>query len=136
MAARNCIFCKIVAGEIPSYKVYEDEDFFAFLDIGPLNSGHTLVVPKKHFNWVHEVEPFGQYWEIAQRVAKAAVRALGADHVNFITLGYEVPHAHIHVIPRFPDDKLGAHVDWSKRRTIPKGKMQEIAAKMKKHARR
>lgn len=133
MAASQCVFCKIVAGEIPAYKVYEDEEFLAFLDIGPLNPGHALILPKKHVRWVHEVEPFGKYWEVAQTVAKAAIKILGADHVNFITLGYEVFHAHVHVIPRFPDDDLGLHIDWSKRKELPQQKMQEIAEKLRKH---
>ena len=60
----NCIFCKIVSGEIPSYKVYEDNEFMAFLDVRPLNLGHTLVIPKKHYRWVWDVPNIGEYYEV------------------------------------------------------------------------
>ena len=65
----DCIFCKIVAGEIPSHKVYEDSDYLAFLDIRPLNPGHTLVVPKKHYRWVWDDPDIGKYYQAVGRVA-------------------------------------------------------------------
>ena len=67
----DCIFCKIASGKVPSFKVYEDAEFVAFLDISPVVLGHTLVIPKKHYRWVHDVEKFGQFWEAAQKVAKS-----------------------------------------------------------------
>lgn len=128
---QNCIFCQIVKGQIPCYKVYEDKDFLGFLDINPLNKGHSLIAPKKHFRWVLDVCDFGKYWEIAGRVAKAMIKALSAESINFVTLGYEIPHAHIHVIPRFKDDDLGGFIDWSKRKKFSEKKMKEIAEKIK-----
>lgn len=124
---KDCIFCKIIRGEIPCNKVYEDRDFLAFLDVRPLNPGHTLVVPKKHYLWVINVPRFGEYWETAGRVAKAVQKTLKTDSINFIVLGYEVLHAHIHIIPRFNDDDLGMTINWSKRKKIGKQEMEKIA---------
>ena len=127
----NCLFCKIIAGEIPSYRVYEDRDFLAFLDINPLNLGHTLVVPKKHYPWVIDVPNFGQYWEIAGGIAKRLKESLKADSLNFVTLGYEIPHAHIHVIPRFKNDALGMTIDWTKRKKLTSEELQKIATQLR-----
>ncbi|MCX6705850.1 MAG: HIT domain-containing protein, partial [Candidatus Woesebacteria bacterium] len=74
----NCIFCKIVKGEIPCYKVYEDNNFLAFLDIKPLTRGNSLLISKKHYRWVYDVPDFGSYWEAAKKVALATIKALGA----------------------------------------------------------
>ncbi len=102
----NCIFCKIVRGEIPSYKVYEDENFLAFLDINPESPGHTLVVPKTHYRWVwdlpagRQVSPnAGEYFEVAQKIAHAQMKAFETDWVISKIVGEEVPHAHIWLIP-------------------------------------
>lgn len=122
----DCIFCKIIKGEIPSYKVYEDENFLAFLDINPLNPGHTLVIPKKHYRWVLDVPQFGKYWEFAGKIAKKLQQNLKTDSINFVTLGYEVPHAHVHVIPRFKNDDLGGTIDWSKHKKLSPTDMNKI----------
>jgi histidine triad (HIT) family protein len=104
MADKDCIFCKIVKGEIPSYKVYEDADFLAFLDIRPLTKGNTLIIPKKHFRWTYDVPNFGAYFEVAKKVGLATQKAFDAKWLSFLTLGWEVPHAHIRVIPRYEKD--------------------------------
>jgi len=122
----DCIFCKIISGDIPSYKVYEDKDFLAFLDINPLNPGHTLVIPKKHYRWVLDVAQFKNYWQAAGLVAQKLKQNLKAESINFVTLGYEVEHAHIHVIPRFKNDDLGSTIDWSKHKKISADKMEKI----------
>ncbi len=96
----ECIFCQIIKGEIPSFKVYENDKFFAFLDIRPRTEGHTLLIPKEHYRWVYDVPYFGEYWETAKKVALAQKEALGAEFVTFLTHGLEVEHAHIHIIPR------------------------------------
>lgn len=96
---QDCIFCQIASGKISSHKVFENKDFIGFLDISPVISGHTLVIPKKHFRWVHQVDEFGKFWEAAQKVAKAQIKILKAPTVIFATAGIEVPHAHIHVLP-------------------------------------
>ena len=95
----DCIFCLIVSGKIPCYKVFENEYFLGILDIFPVVEGHTLIIPKKHFRWVHEVEKFGEFWEVAQKVAKAQIKSLNTPTVVFATAGLQVPHAHIHVLP-------------------------------------
>jgi len=104
----DCIFCKIIKGEIPCYKVYEDDLFLAFLDINPTNPGHTLLIPKKHYRWVYDVAEFAKYWRVARKIALAIKNSeLEPDFVTFLTMGNEVPHAHIHIIPRNNSDKIG-----------------------------
>jgi histidine triad (HIT) family protein len=95
----DCIFCKIVAGEIPSHKVYEDAKFLAFLDIRPESPGHTLVIPKDHYRWVWDVPNAGAYFEVAQKVALAQKKAFGVELIISKIMGEEVPHAHIWVYP-------------------------------------
>jgi histidine triad (HIT) family protein len=97
----NCIFCKIIKGEIPSHKVYEDDDFFAFLDNHPQSPGHTQVIPKEHHRWVWDVpeEKIGHYFEVVQKIAKAQQKAFGSEAVWSRIMGDEVPHAHIWVFP-------------------------------------
>jgi histidine triad (HIT) family protein len=113
MKDSNCIFCKIANGEIPSYKVFEDHDIIAFLDVNPASRGHTLVVPKDHFSSVVSTPKaiLDKAFEVAQLVAQAEIAQLGATGVNIITnagksAGQTVPHFHIHVIPRYDDDGL------------------------------
>lgn len=116
----DCIFCKIVAGEIPSTHVYEDAHTLAFMDISPLIEGHALVIPKAHHDSIAEtpVEVLGRCLAVVKRVAQAQMDALGADGVNVhqangAAAGQVVPHIHFHVIPRFKDD--GHHWNWNHR---------------------
>lgn len=102
----NCLFCKIVKSELPCYNVYEDKNYLAFLDINPASKGHTLVIPKKHYQWVYEVENFGDYWETALKVTKKIQRALKPIFISYFTHGLLVPHAHIHIIPRYEKEKV------------------------------
>jgi len=95
----NCIFCKIVAGEIPSHKVYEDDDFIAFLDIRPLSPGHSLIIPKEHYRWVWDVPNGDEYFEATKKVAKALQKTFNTDFILSKIIGNEVPHAHIWVYP-------------------------------------
>lgn len=111
MEERNCIFCKIIRGEIPSTKVYEDENFLAFLDINPLGKGHTQVIPKKHYRFVWDAPSkkdipgnSGEYFSVVQKIALAQKKAFGADFVRSQIYGQEVPHAHIWVWPDTPGD--------------------------------
>jgi len=107
----DCIFCKIIAGQIPCYKVYEDKDFLGFLDIKPLNPGNSLLIPKVHYRWVTDVPNFGQYFEVARRIALMTMPIVGANATSFLTLGYEVEHAHIRIIPRFDHDQHTHGID-------------------------
>ena len=93
------IFTKIINGEIPSFKIYEDEEFLAFLDIFPLATGHTLVIPKKHYRWVWDTPHTGEYFEIVKKIALAEQRAFGTELIRSQIYGEEVPHAHIWVWP-------------------------------------
>ena len=127
----DCIFCKIVKGEVPSYKVYEDENFFAFLDINPRNPGHTLVIPKKHYRWVWDVDDSCGYFETVKIVANALKKAMNTKYVVSGIAGKEVPHAHIHLIPRMKGDGHGEFIDQNKFVKIPKEEMERIAAKIK-----
>ena len=95
----GCVFCEIVAGTRPAEKVYEDDHFLAFLDIRPRGPGHTLVVPKKHERWVWDVEPQGEYWLLARRIARAQKRAFSTEAVWCNVIGDEVSHAHIWIYP-------------------------------------
>jgi histidine triad (HIT) family protein len=93
----TCIFCKIVRGEIPAHKVYEDDSFLAFLDIRPMSSGHTLIIPKKHYRWVWDTPNAGAYFEITKKIALAIKKTWNTDEVFSKIIGEEVPHAHIWV---------------------------------------
>jgi histidine triad (HIT) family protein len=95
------IFSKIIAGEIPSYKVAEDEYFFAFLDINPLVKGHVLVVPKKEEDYIFDLddETLSKMILFAKRVAKAIKKTIECRRIGLTVIGLEVPHAHIHLIP-------------------------------------
>lgn len=96
----NCIFCQIVEGKSPSFKVYEDELFYGFLDIFPRVKGHSLLVPKKHYYWVYDVPEFAEYWLAAQKLTRAIQKAMTPYFVTYVTHGLEVKHAHIHILPR------------------------------------
>ncbi len=112
--ADNCVFCKIVRGELPSFKVYEDEKTLAFLDIHPVSPGHTLVIPKAdNARNIFDIssEDWAATTEVARQVAHAVEKGTGADGVNIMMnnrshAGQVVDHPHIHVIPRFKDDGL------------------------------
>lgn len=96
----NCIFCKIVKKKLPSYQVYEDNNFLAFLDIYPRVEGHTLVIPKKHYRWVYDVPNFKDYWEVVLKITNKMKISLSPYFITYVTHGLEVPHAHIHILPR------------------------------------
>jgi histidine triad (HIT) family protein len=95
------IFTKIVNGEIPSHKIAEDENFFAFLDINPLAEGHVLVIPKKEVNYLFDLsdELHNGIWKFAKRIAGAIEKAVPCKRIGVAVIGLEVPHAHIHLIP-------------------------------------
>ena len=95
------IFTRIVNGEIPCYKIAEDENYLAFLDVSPLAKGHTLVIPKKETDYIFDI-PSAEHqglWSFAQTVAKAIGKAVPCRRVGVAVIGLEVPHAHIHLIP-------------------------------------
>ncbi len=95
------IFSKIAAGEIPSYKIAEDEHYYAFLDINPVVEGHTLVIPKKEVDYIFDLEQddYAGLWAFARKVATAIKQAMPCRRVGIAVMGMEVPHAHIHLLP-------------------------------------
>ncbi|MDD3171953.1 MAG: HIT family protein [Bacilli bacterium] len=106
-----CVFCKIANGEIPSYKIYEDDDFLAFLDISQATIGHTLVIPKKHYDSIFDLEEETKIFNLVILLAKAIKKALNIDNVNILNnngplAGQSVNHFHIHIIPRYENDSV------------------------------
>ncbi len=97
----SSIFTKIVNGEIPAYKIMEDEKHLAFLDVMPLVEGHTLVIPKKEVDLIFDLdsEEFKEFFSFAQKVAKKVGAAIPCKRVGVAVIGLEVPHAHIHLVP-------------------------------------
>lgn len=122
------IFSKIVAGEIPCYKVAEDDRHLAFLDINPMAPGHTLVIPKKEVDYLFDLddEEYVALELFAKRVAKAQKDALPCARVAEAVLGMEVPHAHIHLVPI----QTEADLDFRRHLSIPGDDMASIAARI------
>jgi len=133
----DCIFCKIIQGEIPATKVYEDEKVLAFMDINPLNDGHTLIVPKRHAETIFEIDPQDLIatMKVAQKLAIAIKKALNSDGMIVVQLnnkaaGQMVPHLHIHLIPRWEND--GLQIGKWEIKPGDMEKIKDIAEKIKK----
>ena len=129
----DCVFCEIAKGKIPCNKIYEDKEFLAFLDIRPLNKGHTLVIPKKHYRWTWDVKNFGDYFEFVKKVEKGIEKALNPLRVLVLVFGDEVQHAHVHLVPRFENDGHSATITLGKFKDISKEEMNEIAKYISKN---
>lgn len=125
------IFSKIINGEIPCYKIAEDEHHFAFLDIRPLNAGHTLVVPKKEVDYIFDLEDeeLQALIVFAKRIAIAIQKAIPCERIGMTVIGLEVPHTHIHLSPINSVNDL----DFRNTKEISKEQMEEIAEKIKLH---
>ena len=123
----SCIFCRIAKGEIPSLKIYEDALFFGFLDIHPRVKGHTLLIPKKHYIWVYDVPEFEKYWGAALRITRAMQKTLSPKFVTYVTHGLEIPHAHIHILPRGNETEFVPSV-----KTFSADEMERITQTIKK----
>ena len=128
----DCIFCKIVNKEIPAQVVYEDDNFMAFLDVRPLNLGHTLVIPKKHYRWVWDVDNVGEYYEVVAKIARAMKKVLNTEYVVSLVFGEEVPHAHVWLVPRYDDDGHGGAIDLDNIKDISEEEMNVVTEKIKK----
>ncbi|MCA9353287.1 HIT family protein [Candidatus Nomurabacteria bacterium] len=109
----NCVFCKIISGEYPSFKIYEDNDLVSFLVIEPINDGHALVVPKKHFENIFETpeETLSKILPVAKNLSQKIMKAVDATGINIVQnngkdSGQEIMHYHLHIIPRFETDGL------------------------------
>ena len=124
------IFSRIIKGEIPSYRIAEEDLFFAFLDINPMTKGHTLVVPKLEIDYLFDLDEalLADMMVFAKKVAKAIGAALPCERVGMMVIGLEVPHAHLHLIPinREGDMNLA-----NPRVTLSKEEFEEIAARIR-----
>lgn len=123
------IFTRIINGEIPCYKIAEDENYFAFLDINPLSKGHTLVVPKKEVDYIFDVDDdtLAGMMVFAKKVARAIDKAMPCKRVGVAVLGLEVPHAHIHLVPI----NGGFDIEFSKPKLkLTPEEFKEVAAKI------
>ncbi|MCM1291980.1 MAG: HIT family protein [Bacteroides sp.] len=120
------IFSKIVSGEIPCYKVAEDDRHLAFLDINPMQPGHTLVIPKKEVDYIFDLDEddYVALELFARRVAKAIKAAIPCARISEAVIGLDVPHAHIHLVP------INKEEDLRNRMTIPGDEMASIAARI------
>ena len=137
MSADDCIFCKMVAGQIPVTKIYEDEVVLVFLDIGPVSDGHTLVIPKQHFEKLHDcpTELLGQVGSRLGKIAKAVAGAMNSEAYNVLcnngrTAGQLIGHLHFHIIPRNTGD--GLFKRWPSYK-YPEGKIETIAAEIREN---
>ncbi len=122
------IFSKIISGEIPSYKIAEDENYYAFLDIRPLNAGHTLVIPKVEIDYIFDLDDdmLSGLILFAKKVAKGIERVVPCERIGVAVIGLEVPHCHIHLSPINSVHDL----DFRNSKSISKEEMQSLAAKI------
>lgn len=135
----ECIFCKILDGDIPARTVYEDDETLAFLDANPLAPGHTLVVPKDHLERIGDMKPplAGRYFEPVPRIVEAVETATSADGATLAwndgeAAGQEVPHTHLHIVPRHRDDKHGPiHALFSGTTDLPEEEENELQARIR-----
>ncbi len=128
------IFCKITRGEIPCYKIYEDKEILAFLDINPYVRGHLLVVPKKHSRWIWDM-PNKEYFNLMERtkyLAEVLRRAFDTEWVEMVVAGVGVEHVHIHLMPRQINDGLGEIPKKPLEPKLSDEEMDEIADKIRK----
>jgi len=131
MGADDCLFCKMVAGQIPVTKIYEDRTVLVFLDIGPISDGHALVIPKQHFEKLHDcpAEILGQVFSRLGEIAGAVAAAMDSDGYNLLcnngrAAGQLIEHLHFHIIPRNTGDRLFSR--WPSYE-YEEGKIEEIA---------
>lgn len=107
----QCIFCKIVKGEIPSYKVYEDGEFLAFLDINPVNPGHVDVITKEHYSYIFDLpdELFSGIFNIGRKLSRPLLSVTQAKRIGMVVEGFGVDHVHLHLIPINNPNELDPH---------------------------
>jgi histidine triad (HIT) family protein len=122
-----CIFCSIIEGKIPARKVYEDNDILAFLDIRPLNPGHTLIIPKEHYRWVWDINNIGNFYEKVKLIANGIRKAMNTEWVVSLIFGEAVEHAHVWLIPRFKDDGHGDSINLKNIKEISDKDLDDIA---------
>jgi histidine triad (HIT) family protein len=123
------IFSRIASGEIPSYKIAENDKFFAFLDINPVAKGHVLVIPKKEIDYLFDIDDdlYQEYFLFAKKIAKGLKKAIPCEKVGLVVIGLEVPHAHIHLIPMNSMDDVNFN---KPKLTLETSEFLEIASKI------
>jgi len=124
------LFCKITRGEIPSSKVFENDEFIAFLDINPINPGHTLVVPKNHADYLFDMNDgeYSRIFKTAKFLAPKIQSAMGSKKIGVIVEGFLVPHVHVHLIPLHH----GGELSMARARSATAEELNEVAEKIKK----
>lgn len=124
------IFSRIVAGEIPSHKVAENDEFFAFLDINPVAVGHTLVIPKQEIDYIFDIDDakLSRMMAFAKRVARAQEKAITCKRVGLAVMGLEVPHAHIHLVPITKESDM---YFGGKKLEMTQAELADVAAKIR-----
>lgn len=126
------IFTRIVKGELPAHKILEDEKYLAFLDLRPVNPGHTLVIPKEEIDYVFDIEDelLKGLVVFAKKVAKAIRKAIPCKKVGVIVAGIEVPHAHVHLIPII--ESL-SELSFSRAKSVPENELAAVAGKIRSY---
>jgi len=106
----DCLFCKIIKKELPSYKIWENENFLAFLDINPINPGHTILISKKHFNHIFDLEEplYSEMFKIVKQLSKVLKRAIKSKRIGLLVESFAVSHAHIHLVPINKENELNS----------------------------
>lgn len=134
----DCVFCSIVNKKSEAAHIFENDEFIAFMDKYPINNGHTLVLPKKHYETIHDMplDETGKLFSLSTHLAKAVIKAVNADG---FTIGQNngeaanqiVPHVHVHIVPRFNNDSEVGR--WPSRKTASMEELNDVAAKIRKH---
>ena len=136
MKKQDCIFCRIISGEIPSTTIYENSKFKVIMDIAPTNKGHVLILPKEHYDNIYDIDTAtaGELFELAAMTARALKSVLGCDGMNILqnngtVAGQTVFHFHMHIIPRFEDDTV--NIGW-KELSYEDGEMEQLREAIRK----
>lgn len=136
MKKQDCIFCRIISGEIPSAVIYENSKFKVIMDIAPANKGHVLILPKEHYDNIYDIDTAtaGELFELAAMTARALKSVLGCDGMNILqnngtVAGQTVFHFHMHIIPRFEDDTV--NIGW-KELSYEDGEMEQLREAIRK----
>ncbi|MDD3084220.1 MAG: HIT family protein [Candidatus ainarchaeum sp.] len=128
---KECVFCKIIKGEIPCEKIFENEKYLAFLDINPMYKGHTLLIPKKHTDYIFDIKDneLTDYFLMAKKISFLLKKVLKTEKVGLVVEGFFVRHAHIHLIPINIGDSLDPHLQ----KPIKKEELEEIGKQIRKN---
>ena len=126
----DCLFCKMIKGDISVEKIYEDEKYFAFLDINPMHKGHTLLIPKKHIDYIFDLndKDLAEYFLTAKKVSGFLQKAFGTEKVGLIVEGFLVRHAHIHLVPL----NQGMQLDPCLQKPAKEEELKELCKKIRK----